>query len=346
MSETSVTTPPARVPTLGDVALEAGVSLATASRVLNGSQRRVAEDFRVRVEAAAERLGYTANLSAQTTARGTSAVVALLVADIADPYFGQLAAGVTRAAEAAGLITTIAITERDPERELRLVRTLRGQRPRGIILATSRDDSVDPDPLIRELHNATSAGARVVTLGTGLPGTRTVAFDNRAGARALGARVADLGYREAVVLAAAEGVRTSDDRVAGFTEGFASGGGRVARVMRGGISRDSGYEAASAVLRDEPAEGTLLFGISDVVAIGALSAVRDAGRVPGADIAIAGFDDIATGRDIVPGITTVHVPLELVGQQALQAAEAADWRPSPLPLEVVLRASTPGRPGR
>ena len=334
---------PSRAATLGDVAAEAGVSLATASRVLNGS-RKVAENYRVRVEAAAERLGYTANLSAQTTARGTSAVVALLVADIADPYFGQLAAGVTRAAEAAGLITTIAITDRDAERELRLVRTLRGQRPRGIILATSRDSSVDPSALERELAAAISTGARIVTLGAPLPGSHTVPIDNAAGAEALGAALADLGYRSAVVIAASEGVRTSDDRVAGFTEGFTAGGGATPRVVRAGITRDAGYAAAAALLEEGLDEGTLLFGISDVVAIGALSAVRDAGRVPGDDIAIAGFDDIAAGRDIVPGITTVTVPLEALGEQALEAAVSDDWDgATALPLEVALRASTPRR---
>lgn len=75
-------------PTLSNVAERAGVSLATASRVLNGSERTVAESFRQRVERAAEELGYTANVSAQATARGTSPVIALLVADIADPSLG------------------------------------------------------------------------------------------------------------------------------------------------------------------------------------------------------------------------------------------------------------------
>lgn len=92
-----ISAPPRGAATLHDVAREAGVSLATASRVLNGSTRKVADSYRERVEAAAERLGYTANLSAQATARGTSAIVALLVADIADPYFGQLASGVAAA---------------------------------------------------------------------------------------------------------------------------------------------------------------------------------------------------------------------------------------------------------
>src|SRR5690606_13244140 len=119
-------------------------SLATASRVLNGSARRVADSYRERVEAAARKLGYTANLSAQATARGTSAIIALLVADIADPYFGQIAAGVARGADEAGLVVTIAITERDARREAALVRALRGQRPRGLVLAASR--TADPEP--------------------------------------------------------------------------------------------------------------------------------------------------------------------------------------------------------
>ena len=142
MTDTSLDSAPASsrasAPTLHDVAAAAGVSLATASRVLNGSARKVAESYRDRVQAAADELGYTANLSAQATARGTSAIIALLVADIADPYFGQLASGVARGADEAGLVVTIAITERDAARETRLVRALRGQRPRALILAASR----------------------------------------------------------------------------------------------------------------------------------------------------------------------------------------------------------------
>jgi LacI family transcriptional regulator len=73
--------------------------------------------------------------------------------------------------------------------------------------------------------------------------------------------------------------------------------------------------------------------------------VRDAGRQVGADIAVAGFDDIATGRDIRPGLTTVRVPLEDLGYRALHAAVDADWEPdpAPLPLEVIVRGSTPPR---
>lgn len=337
---------PARAATtLEDVARAAGVSLATASRVLNGSTRKVAENFREKVEAAAAELGYTANLSAQATARGTSAIIGLLVADIADPYFGQIAAGVARGADEENLVLTISITGRDPQREVRLVRALRGQRPRGLILAASRGSGPDSAGLEAELAAFTAMGGQVVLLGDGDGDVRSVVLDNRRGARDLGSALGGLGYRDAVVIGATEGIRTSDDRIAGFSEGFGETG-RVTTVVRGGFTRDDGYALATAALKRGIDPGTVLFGISDVVAIGVMSAVRDAGRTVGADIAVAGFDDIATGRDIRPGLTTVRVPLEDVGYRALQAATAAVWETSqpPLPLEVIVRGSTPPRP--
>lgn len=331
--------------TLDDVAREAGVSLATASRALNGSTRKVADSYRTRVEAAARRLGYTANLSAQATARGTSAIIALLVADIADPYFGQIASGVARGADEAGLVVTVAITERDAEREVRLVRALRGQRPRGLILAASRSSSELSSELADEVELVSATGGRVVVLGAGVDGVRSVTIDNRGGAAALGRALAGLGYRRALVLAAAEGVVTSDDRVAGFTEGFTDAGGEAPRILRGSFTRESGRELMREALADGVEAGTLVFGISDVVAIGALAALREAGRAVGDDVALAGFDDIPTGRDVTPALTTVRIPLEEVGYQAFHAATDAQWQPTDdaIGLEVLLRESTPPR---
>ncbi|MDZ8201058.1 LacI family DNA-binding transcriptional regulator [Microbacterium sp. SSW1-59] len=331
--------------TLHDVAREAGVSLATASRVLNGSTRKVAESYRVKVEAAAAQLGYTPNLSAQATARGTSAVVALLVADIADPYFGQLASGVARGADEAGLVVTIAITERDPQREVALVRALRGQRPRGLILAASRTSGPDAVGLDAELDAFQGMGGQVVMLGPAPEGIRSVAVDNVGGARALATRLRELGYDEAIVIGAREGIQTSDDRIDGFTRGFTAGGGRIREVVRCGFTRDAGYDAAETLLAGEIPTGTVIFGISDVVAIGVMSAVRDAGREVGTDIAVAGFDDIATGRDIRPGLTTARVPLDELGYRALHATIDEEWdaaQPA-LAVEPVVRGSTPAR---
>lgn len=321
------------------------MSLATASRVLNGSTRKVAESYRTRVEAAAEILGYTANLSAQATARGTSAVVGLVVADIADPAFGQLAAGVARGAEEAGLVVTIAVTGRDPEREVRVVRALRGQRPRGLILGASRTEGPDAVGLRAELESLSATGGRVVVLGRRSQDLRSVGTDERVGAEALGGTLADLGYREAVIVAADEGIRTFDDRVAGFTEGFERGGGRVRDVRRAGFTREAGHAVASALAREGLAPGTVVVGIRDVVAIGVMSALREAGREVGSDVAVAGFDDIPFARDAAPGLTTVRVPLEELGYHAVRAVVEPEWDAAarPLPVEVVVRGSTPRR---
>ena len=331
-------------PTLHDVAREAGVSLATASRVLNGSERKVAESFRERVEAAAAELGYTANVSAQATARGTSPVIALLVADIADPYFGLIASGVARGADEHGLVVTVAITDRDPARKARIVRALRGQRPRGLILAASGTQEPIEADVAHDLAELSRLGGRVVAFGPGSGVERSIEIDNRSGAEALGRRMAERGYRSAIALGAAEGVWTSDDRLAGFRAGFEASGGAVVRTLRGGFLRESGAESMAAALADGVPTGTLVFAITDVVAIGAMSAIRDAGREIGADIAVCGFDDVPASSDVSPALTTVRVPLSEVGYQAFRATVDADWEQAPLPLDVVVRASTPGVP--
>lgn len=328
-------------PTLHDVAREAGVSLATASRVLNGSERKVAESFREKVEQAAAALGYTANVSAQATARGTSPVIALLVADIADPYFGLIAAGVARGADEHGLVVTISITERDPAREARIVRALRGQRPQGLIIAASRTSGATDADTAAELDDFARFGSRVVTFGARVGGNRRIDIDNRGGAEELGRRMAALGYRSAIALAAAPGILTSDERLAGFRQGFEAGGGAIDRVLRGDFRRESGAESMTAALAEGVDAGTLVFGMSDVIAIGAMSAIREAGREVGTDIAVCGFDDVPSSSDVTPALTTVRVPLTEIGYQAFRATVDADWQQTPLPLEVVVRSSTP-----
>lgn len=333
--------------TLHDVAREAGVSLATASRVLNGSTRRVAESYRERVQEAAAKLGYTANLSAQATARGTAATIALLVSDIADPYFGQIAAGVARGADEAGLVMTIAVTDRNPDREARHLHALRGQRPRGLILASTRTiSSADNAALQRELDGLAALGGRVVAIGRGAPGLRTVPVDNRGGTHDLGVALAGHGYRQAIILAAQEGLLSSDDRVEGFTAGFTDGGGEVVRVHRGSFTREDGEQAMREALAAGVEPGTLVFAASDIAAIGAMAAIRAAGRSVGADIALAGFDDIQTSRDVTPTLTTVRVPLEEIGYLALRAAVDPDWNSDSATTgsRVLLRDSTPARP--
>lgn len=330
--------------TLDDVALRAGVSSATASRVLNGSVRVVSEPLRQRVESAARALDYAPHRAAQATARGTAEVVCLLVADIADPYFGHLAAGVSRAAQERGLLLSVAVTGDDADRELAQLAALRGQRPRAVILGASRVGETLPGPLAREIARVQAGGTRVVAVGPGAGDLASVAVDNTGGAWALGRSLGRLGYQRAIVLAGDEGVRTSDDRLAGFVAGFDTTGGKIVRVAHGAIAREAGRAHVRHAAREGLlARGTLVFAVSDVIALGAMAAARELGRAVGTDLAFAGFDDIPAASDCSPGLTTVKVPLDRLGYLTVATAcDDGSESARPLPVEVVLRASTPG----
>lgn len=355
--------------TLEDVAREAGLSVTTASRVLNGSVRRVPDASRSRVEAAARRLGYAVNRSAQAVARGASDSIALLVPDISDPYFSEIAAGVARGADEIGLLINIGITGRDHERARDLIEALRGQRPRGVILsspiapasATTGVDGVGGlDGLsgvegVDELRDALAGRGRVVTLGrgrermhdSGSEHVRRVLIDDRDGARRLARELRHRGYDRAVILSTERASLAEQDRVDGFTEGFAEDAGDVFDVMAGVSTRESGRQLMQRLLAEHVAPGTVVFAVSDVMAIGAFSALRESGRRVGADIALAGFGDTSMGRDLEPGLTTVRVPLAMAGYHAFRAIVDDDWRcrPDLLELRVVIRGSTPRRRG-
>lgn len=339
---------PAAAPTLHDVAREAGVSIATASRALNGSARNVRAENVSRVRAAAAKLNYEPHLSAQAIARGSTRTAALVVSDIADPYFSSIAAGVTLAADAAGLIVTVAVADRSPARELEIVRTLRGQRPRAVIVAGTRiAGAATREALIEELEAYRTAGGRVVLVSQHDLPFPTVTVDNAGGAHRLARALTGAGYRRFAVLRAPDRVRTSHDRCAGFAAGLAEAGVALDQgdVFETEFTRAGGYDAARRLARRGLRGVELVFAVNDVMAIGAMTALRDEGLVPGRDIAIAGFDDIAPALDVAPALTSVSVPLEEAGLTAMRLALSGDPGPAVtiVPATVVLRDSTPPR---
>jgi LacI family transcriptional regulator len=308
--------------TLDDVARLAGVSMATASRVLSKSPRVVRPELRDKVLAAAARLSYTPNPHARALARSASDLVGLVVHDIADPYFSSIAAGVTRVAEEQGAMVLLGTTLREAEREIEYVAMLRAQRARAVILVGSRTTDTE------------------TTERLGVP---TVQPDNRAGARRLARALVELGHRRFAVLGGPPALLTARDRLEGFREGLEEAGGTAEDVIEGAFTRDGGYSSALDLLgRDTSA--TCVFAVNDVMAVGAMAALRERGVAVPDDMSLAGFDDIATLRDTVPALTTVRLPLEEMGEQAARLTLVPDPEPGPGPLsvpgEVILRAST------
>ncbi|HKS47730.1 MAG TPA: LacI family DNA-binding transcriptional regulator [Amycolatopsis sp.] len=333
--------------TLSEVAAAAGVSLATASRALNGSVRRVREDLKERVLDAAKRLDYSANAQAQAMARGFTNVVGLVVHDIADPYFSSIAAGVTHAAEGHDLLVTLGSTARNPERELDYLTMLRRQRSRAAILAGSRvGDKELTDALRREVVAFQEAGGHVVAISQARLPVDTVVVENRASARLLARELAKLGYRRFAVLAGAPELLTARDRVQGFKDGLAESPARLVASIDGAFTRDGGYAAMTELLATK-SKVDCVFAVNDVMAVGAMAACRDHGIALPGDLAIAGFDDITTLRDVTPSLTTVRLPLDQIGATALDLVITAEPGAKPRIRRVkgsaVLRASTPAR---
>jgi LacI family transcriptional regulator len=333
----------ARQVTLAEVAKQAGVSLATASRVLNGSTRQVSEELSDRVLRTAERLGYVPNASAQALARNSSSLVGLVVHDITDPYFSCIAAGVTRVAEEAGLVVVLGTTGRRPEREVELLSTLRAHRARAVVLAGSRTtDRASQARLAAEIDAFTEQGGRVACVSQAKLGTDTVVPGNRAGGRALARALTELGHKKFAVLGGPSELVVARDRLAGFKAGLADAGVAQPLVFNGAFTRDGGYEAALELLASK-ARTTCVFAVTDVMAMGAMAALREHGvRVP-EDMSIAGFDDIPTLRDTVPALSTVRLPLEEMGELAaglVLDAGGDEARTVRVAGEVVLRAST------
>ncbi|HZB29683.1 MAG TPA: LacI family DNA-binding transcriptional regulator [Streptosporangiaceae bacterium] len=331
------------VVTLSDVAERAGVSLATASRVINGGTRAVSPHYRDRVLAAAADLGYTPNAHAQAMARGRSKMIGLVVHDIADPYFSAIAAGAISLAGSRGLLV-LGNTLHNPDYEFEYVATMRAQRAQALILVGSRTTDVEQTRrLTEEVTEFIEGGGRVAAVSQATLGADTVLPENRAGAQALAEALIGEGHRRFAVLGGPPTLLTARDRVAGFADALAGNGLEPPVVIEGAFTRDGGYAAMTELL-DRPGHPPCVFAVNDVMAIGAMAAVRERGlRVPG-DIAVAGFDDIPTLRDVAPSLTTVRLPLAEMGR--LAASMVLDDEPGPSPRvapiagEVVLREST------
>jgi len=337
---------------LQDIADRAGVSLATASRVLGNGSRRVSDELTERVRHAAADLGYRTNLPARTVATGHSDIVGVLVHDISDPYFSTIATSVVRQADRHAAVVSIGNAYGDVRREHAYVTLMRSMQARAVILAGSRsDDDVGDRALSDELEVFQQAGGRAVCIGQPVTGIDTVAPENEGGARALAAALVAAGHRSFAVLAGPPHLRTAQDRLRGFRAGLETAGLRLEAgvVITGEFTRDGGYEAVSTLLARNSPLPRCLFAVNDVMAVGALARLRAAGlSVPG-DVAVAGFDDINTLRDVWPRLTTVRLPLtamgEIAGRLALEQKRDESPRFLPIPGEVVLRESTILAPG-
>ena len=359
--------------TLTEVARLAGVSPATASRVLNGSARKPGPDIADRVRQAADSLGYIPNAQAQGLAKSSSGLIGLIVHDIADPYFAAIARGVQEAAREQGRMVLLATTAGAPGDEKEAVAAFAARRADSIVIAGSRSsrtgDAEGNAGLAAELDRYCRNGGHVAVVGHPVVGSavtdgyHVVEVPNEELSASLASELAAARPDDDfVVIGGPEGLFTSDDRIRGFQRGLAEAGRPPAELMRSSFNRAGGYDAGLILAARIKASRTgsdgdggngnhgsvprlCIFAVNDVMAIGAAAALRSEGlRIP-RDATIAGFDDIETLRDFRPALSTVHLPLEDIGRIATRSAAgsaAADEgaAPSSVTGHVTLRRST------
>jgi LacI family transcriptional regulator len=335
--------------TLADVARRAGVSAATASRVINGSAKPVTEELRDRVHRAVEELHYVPNAHAQLLARSDRIAVGVIVHDVSDPYFAEITRGLQRVATERGRLCIICNTYRDPDRELAYVDLLRGQQVAAIVLTGSGYH----DPRFTRLLGAKlrayeRAGGRVAAIGRHKLTGDSVLPANEEGGYLAGAELFRLGHRRIGVVAGPKVLTTTTDRLAGLRRAAKEFGRTIParRVVYADFDRDSGA-AAAAELLDAAGEVTAIVALNDAMAIGVLATLRARKISVPDEMSVLGFDDMPVAQDVLPPLTTIHLGMPELGMRAMALAlgpPAAEPRVEHLPASLVRRASTAAPP--
>ncbi|MCW2882342.1 MAG: LacI family transcriptional regulator [Sphaerisporangium sp.] len=326
-------------PTLEAVAARAGVSKSSVSRVVNG-ETTVSAHIRDLVVKAVRELGYVPNGAARSLATQRTNAVAVIVSDPPkglvsdDPMFSTVVRTVSRELEMAGKQVTLMLAG-SHESQLRVEQFVAAGHVAGVMLVSMHGADPLPGSLAR-------MGLPMVSFGRSAPGVPYVDNDNVGGAAVAVKHLLDRGRRRIATITGPLDMIASQDRLTGYRETLRDTG-RRSIVAIGDFTRISGTEGMRQLLDDDPALDAV-FAANDLMAIGALRALREAGRMVPDDVAVVGFDDIEAALYTTPPLTTVRSPM---GDQAAATArlllglfEDAPGHPVIMPNQLVIREST------
>lgn len=319
-----------RNPRIFEVARSAGVSIATVSRVSNGTAP-VGPRTAARVRAAMERLGYSPHALARGLASRRSHTLGLLITDILTPYFPDIVRGAQEAAEAAGYVVLLGDASVHTASEDLLVKRLLERRVDGLIVASSRTT----DEYARQLR---SEDVPVVCINGPLGQfPHAVQIDQRQGARLAVDHLAELGHRRIAHITGPTGVPTRAERLAAFRAALRDRGiAYDPSLVATNVSTIDQSRSASAQLLALADPPTAIFAYNDRLAVGSYQAIRAAGLVIGRDVSVVGFDDIPMTEWLDPPLTSVRQPRRDMGRTAVDILLKA-LRGEPAPDLVVVQ---------
>lgn len=323
--------------TIKDVAREANVSVATVSRALNGHQNVTAE-MRGKIKEIARQMRYMPHGAARSLSTRRTQTIGAILPDLYGEFFSELIRGMDVAAREHGLHLLVSSSHGSADETAAALRALSG-RVDGLLIMSPHADAT----LLAENLPFATPTVLMNTRGDGGEYT-SFAIDNHGGACAMVEHLVQLGHRRIAMIAGPVDNFDADERLRGYREVLArrqrEGG---ALVLQGDFSESSGYAAGAEIARMSPRPDAV-FAANDMMALGCLFALNEAGlNVPG-DIALAGFDDIPMARFVSPPLTTMRVNIAELGERAARSliAQLSELKSAPEGTsapELIVRAS-------
>ncbi len=316
--------------TIREVAAQAGVSVATISRVLNG-KGPVRETTSRRVIETAQALHFTPHGIARSLSIRRTNTIGLLLPDLHGEFFSEVIRGIDAEARRTGYHLLVSGFHSDRTEMVAVFRAVRGRVDGLIVMSPDREGAA--------LCSHLPAGFPLVLLNSVEDATRAITIDNYGGASSMVQHLVSLGHRRIAFINGPEQNADAAERQRGYRESVGE-----TLELEGNFSEETGYAAGKRLiaLRQPP---SAVFAANDAMAVGALSAFREAGaRVP-EDFALAGFDDIPIARYVTPPLTTVNVSIAELGRRAFEmlvnglANSDTQKRREVLPTTLVIRES-------
>lgn len=318
--------------TIREVAVRAGVSVATVSRVLAGNYPTSAA-ARAKVLRAVKDLDYVIDGRARALAGTGPKTVAVIVSMVDSLFYAAVAQGVEQEAAAQGRLCMVCNHGGDVARELALVQMMREQRAEIVVLVGG---AVEDEPyrarLMDYARGLAAAGSRLVLCGRPAPSpdmpVTVVEYDNEAGAYAVVSHLLSAGHRRILYMGTMPGHSTVEPRVSGYRRALADHGlgPEHQRIAGAGLGRARGYAAMRGLLAecDGKPDFTAVFAGDDLAAAGAMAAMRERGLRTPEDISVVGYNNDSVAQDLNPPLTTVNIPSTELGRWAVRFALAED----------------------
>ena len=328
--------------TLKQIALKAGLNISTVSRALAGAYG-VNGSTRKKVLALAAKLDYRPNLMARGLVTGRAQTIGLLISDIRNPFFAELARGAEEAARSAGHDLILCNSDIDPKKQWDYFRSLREKRVSGIIMNSVSGLSQS------QRNELAHSEVPIVLLNPPqqpLEGCSTITADNLTGGELAASYLIGLGHRHIAHLTGRRQHGNFRLRLEGFQRAArAAPAGVTTVVLAGDHNFNGGYQLTWKLLARQP-EVTAIFAANDIMAFGAARAIHESGRrIPG-DISLIGFDNLELSSVVQPPLTTIHQPKYDMGKIAVEmllrlADRSTGAKPEHrvLPVELIERQS-------